>query len=342
MNKRMPAEWEPQTAVQLIWPDRSSDWGASLGRVEPVYHAIVAAIAQYQKVIISVASRADQSRLAHLYQNQPMVSVWLADNNDTWARDTGPLSCYENGKLRLLDFRFNGWGNRYACDKDDRITATLHRAGAFGDVVMHRQEWILEGGSLETDGRNTLLTTESCLLNPNRNPGFTRLQIEQMLLEYLGIERVIWLTSGKLEGDDTDGHIDTLARFCNPHTIAYCQARHSDSHYASLKAMETQLQGLRQPNGAPYNLMPLPLPSPIHNSEGKRLPATYANFLIINKAVLVPVYDVPEDSIAIERLMQSFPSHRIHPINCRALIEQFGSLHCLTMQIHQETDHGRR
>lgn len=333
----MPAEWEPQTAIQLTWPDRNSDWGANLGRVEPVYHAIVATIAQYQRVIISVSARADLSRLAHLYQNQAMVSVWLVENNDTWTRDHGPVSCYHNGRLRLQDFRFNGWGNRYPCDMDDRMTAILHQAGAYGDVLLDRHEWVLEGGSLETDGRGTLLTTESCLLNANRNHGFSRLLIEHELRNSLGIERVIWLTQGKLDGDDTDGHIDTLARFCNPHTIAYCQARHSDRHYESLKAMEFQLQGLRQTNGTPYQLMPLPLPSPIFNSQGARLPANYANFLIINKAVLVPVYDVPEDSIAIERLMQTFPQHRIHPVNCRAIIEQFGSLHCLTMQIHADT-----
>lgn len=337
MNKRMPAEWEPQTAVLLTWPDRLSDWGPISGRIEPVYHALIATIGQHQKVIISVSSRQDLTRLTHLYQNQPAVSIFLAASNDTWTRDHGPVNCYDNGKLKLVNFRFNGWGNKYPSDKDDALTTTLHAAGAFGNCELRNEDWVLEGGSLETDGKGTLITTESCLLNPNRNPGLSRTAIEQRLQESLGIKRVIWINKGHIEGDDTDGHIDTLARFCNPHTIAYCHARHSDPHYDSLKALETQLQSLRQTSGAPYHLMPLPLPTAIFDQNGCRLPATYANFLIINKAVLVPVYDVAEDSIAIERLMQTFPGHWIHPINCRPVIEQFGSLHCLTMQIHKES-----
>jgi len=333
----MPAEWEPQTAVQLTWPTASGDWKPVLSRVEPVFHAITTAIAQHQDVIISCGSDADLSRLSHLYQNHARIRFYRADNNDTWARDHGPISCYINGERELVDFMFNGWGNKYPSVHDNQISHQLLSSGAYGKTIMTTEHWVLEGGSLETDGTGTLLTTEQCLLNPNRNAGMTRADIEQRLESALGIDRVLWLANGHLEGDDTDAHIDTLARFCNTNTIAYCQARQADSHYTALRAMEKELQALRQRNGQPYQLLPLPLPSAIHNDDGERLPATYANFLIINNAVLLPVYGVPEDLVAVERMMQAFPDRWVHPINCRPVIEQFGSLHCLTMQIHQET-----
>tara|TARA_R110001583_G_scaffold4696_5_gene26754 strand:+ start:4460 stop:5470 length:1011 start_codon:yes stop_codon:yes gene_type:complete len=335
----MPAEWEPQTAVQLTWPTRTSDWAPFLPRIEPVFHALVSCISQHQRVIISCGSDQDASRLRHLYQNHAQVAIFRADNNDTWARDHGPISVYRNGQLTLVDFLFNGWGGKYSHDKDNQISATLQQLGAYGDTQLHAGSWILEGGSLETDGRGTLLTTENCLLNPNRNPTLTKGMIEARLAEDLGIDRVLWLKHGHLEGDDTDAHIDTLARFCSPTSIAYCKARQSDDHYPSLHAMEQELHTLRQRNGQPYQLIPLPLPSPILSSDGERLPATYANFLIINQAVLLPIYGVAEDAIAVERIMQAFPSHWVHPINCRPVVEQYGSLHCLTMQIHRETSH---
>lgn len=335
----MPAEWEPQSAVQLTWPTASGDWKPVLSWVEPVFHAITAAIAQHQDVIISCGNDTDLSRLSHLYQNHKRVHFYRADNNDTWARDHGPISCYLDGERELVDFMFNGWGNKYPSASDDRISRLLHQQGAYGKTIMTSEHWVLEGGSLETDGAGTLLTTEQCLLNPNRNSGMTRSDIEQRLESTLGIKRVLWLKNGHLEGDDTDAHIDTLARFCSASTIAYCQARQADEHYHALRAMEKELQGFRQTNGQPYQLLPLPLPAAIHNNAGERLPATYANFLIINNAVLLPTYGVAEDLIAVERMMQAFPNHWIHPINCRPVIEQLGSLHCLTMQIHQETSH---
>jgi len=318
----MPAEWEKQTAVQLTWPTRTSDWAPFLPRIEPVFHAMVAAISQHQQVIISCGNTNDCNRLSHLYQNHPQVKVYEVANNDTWARDHGPISVYQDGKLSFADFLFNGWGGKYDHDLDNQITRKLDGLGAYGDVEIHSQNWVLEGGSLETDGKGTLLTTEHCLLNPNRNPNLTRQQIEQNLQDSLGIERVLWLKHGYLAGDDTDAHIDTLARFCNPTTIAYCQARQSDDHYDALHAMEKELQALTQANGNPYVLVPLPLPSAVFSDDGERLPATYANFLIINNAVLLPVYGVQEDTVAVERIMQAFPNHWVHPINCRPIVEQ--------------------
>ena len=332
--RRMPAEWEPQSALQLTWPQPDSDWSAVMARVEPVFHAIAATVANHQDVILACGNDKDFQRLQHLYQNHPRVHPYRVDSNDTWARDHGPISCFSDNTLELVDFQFNGWGGKYPHNKDNGISRQLHRQQAYGALTMRSADWVLEGGSLESDGQGTLLTTSHCLLNPNRNPSFTRSQLEQQLEQELGFDRVLWLEHGHLEGDDTDAHIDTLARFCSTDTIAYCQARQSDSHFPSLHAMEQELQKLKQRNGSPYKLVPLPLPSAQYNSEGDRLPATYANFLIINRAVLLPVYGVDEDIIAVERIMQAFPQHIVYPINCRPVIEQFGSLHCLTMQIH--------
>lgn len=335
---RMPAEWEPQTAVMLTWPHANSDWAEHLNRVEPVFHAIVAAIASQQNVIIVCDNSELQARLQKWYQHQPQVQCQLAGSDDTWARDHGPISVYRHGQLQLQDFVFNGWGGKYAAHQDNAISQQLHQQGAFGQVALTQHALVLEGGSLESDGQGTLLTTEQCLLNPNRNPALSREQIEQQLRDILGFERILWLQHGHLQGDDTDAHIDTLVRFAGPATMLYCQAQADDEHYASLNAMEQELKALRQRNGEPYRLLPLPLPCPQYSAEGDRLPATYANFLIVNQAVLAPIYGVDEDHAAISTLAQAFPQHRIVPINCRPVIEQYGSLHCLTMQIHTPED----
>ncbi|ASP39989.1 agmatine deiminase [Bacterioplanes sanyensis] len=337
--RRMPAEWEPQCAMQLTWPHADSDWGPHLARVEPVFHAIVAAACRQQAVIIACHDQALKTRLQRHYQQQPNVHCWLAASNDTWARDHGPISCYNNGQLQLHDFVFNGWGNKYDCTHDNAISQQLAEQGAYPVTELQPHSLVLEGGSLESDGQGTLLTTEQCLLNPNRNPDLTRAELEQRLQQTLGFERVLWLAHGHLEGDDTDAHIDTLARFASPNTIVYSQAERSDEHWPSLHAMEQELQAMRQHSGEPYQLIPLPLPEAQFNGDGERLPATYANFLIINQAVLAPIYGVEQDQAAIEALARAFPQHLVVPINCRPIIEQFGSLHCLTMQIHTQEEH---
>lgn len=335
----MPAEWEPQSAVQLTWPTADTDWEPILNEVEPVYQALVAAIAARQSVIISCSDPQVLAGLESRYQAHRHIQVHWVLNNDTWARDHGPISCYEttNGRtsqLKLLDFEFNGWGGKYESAKDNRISSNLHRLGAYGSHTMEKHALILEGGSLESDGQGTLLTTKECLLNPNRNAHLNQAELETALNEALGFERFIWLEQGALQGDDTDAHIDTLARFCSADSIAYCQASPDDEHYESLSAMERELQSAKQADGTAYRLIPLPLPSAIYNKDGDRLPATYANFLIIEGAVLLPVYGVQEDHLAIERMIEAFPNHMIQPIYCRPIIEQHGSLHCLTMQIH--------
>lgn len=256
--------------------------------------------------------------------------------NDTWARDHGPMATIRQGELFINDFGFNGWGNKFDARLDNLITEGLFNQKAFGAEVRYNnlRDFILEGGSIESDGNGTILTTSACLLNPNRNPGFSKADIESKLAETLGTTRVLWLDHGHLEGDDTDSHIDTLARFCNESTIAYVKCTNSaDSHFEDMALMEAQLKSFTRVDGEPYTLVPLPMVSPIYNSEGARMGATYANFLIINKAVLVPVYGVPEDNHALEILAGVFPDREIVGINCLPLIKQNGSLHCITMQI---------
>ncbi len=338
VNRRLPAEWEPQDGVQLTWPHDQSDWRANLAAVEPVFQRIAIEISIRERVLI-VCRDADHRR--HILQlldqsdaNLSQVVTAIAPSNDSWARDHGPIGVRENDRLRLLDFRFNGWGGKYPAQYDNAITAALHRADVFGNVALENQSLELEGGAIESDGCGTLLTTTACLLRGNRNPGHDRQALERELCEVFGLRRVLWLSHGELAGDDTDGHVDTLARFCDPHTIAHVSCQDpADEHFQALTAMTTELQALRTLDGEPYRLVPLPLPAPIRNSAGQRLPATHANFLIINGAVLVPVYDDPTDETALQSLAGCFPNRTLVPIDCRALIRQYGSLHCVTMQL---------
>jgi agmatine deiminase len=216
---------------------------------------------------------------------------------------------------------------------DNEFTRSLHRQFNSCRVLQH-VNFVLEGGSIDSDGEGTILTTSQCLLNPARNPGLSKKQIEENLKSSLGIQRILWLDHGHLQGDDTDSHIDTLVRFCSPDTITYVQCADStDPHFKSLSAMEAQLKSFRQMDGRIYRFIPLPLPTACFNQKGQRLPASYANFLIHNGNVLAPVYGVDSDSLALAQLQQCFPQHRIVPVQCRSLIEQFGSLHCITMQM---------
>jgi agmatine deiminase len=322
----------------LTWPHGHGDWLPYLKRVEPVFIEIAFHIARFENVIITCWDAQQQdditAQLRERGTDTHKLHFYRHHSNDTWARDHGPITVIDNGRRRLLDFGFNGWGNKFAADLDDQLSRRLHSDGAFGDVALETIDLILEGGSIDSDGLGSLLTTSVCLLSKERNPQLTREQIETRLKALFGLERILWLEHGYLAGDDTDSHIDTLARFCSAHSIAYMQCDDpADEHYRELSAMEQELRALRDLQGQPYELIPLPLPRAIHNDEGRRLPASYANFLIINDAVLVPIYADPTDEIALQRLRPAFPDRELIPIECRALIEQFGSLHCVTMQI---------
>jgi agmatine deiminase len=334
---RLVPETAAQSGILLTWPHVHSAWAGSLDSVAAVYLEIARAVVAHEKLLIVCYDQdhAGEVRQACVRAGVPLDSLhfFLAQTNDTWIRDYGPLAVSDGAGLRLLDFAFDGWGGKYPAGLDNEVTHRLDSGGVFG-AACRRFPVVLEGGSIDSDGEGSLLTTSNCLITNSRNPGYDKPAFARLFAEEMGIERVLWLDHGELEGDDTDAHIDMLARFCSPRTIAYTQCTdQSDRHYAGLKAMEKQLGTFTTLEGHPYRLLPLPLPAPVYSATGERLPASYANFLIINGAVLVPVYDDPADAIAIERLAGAFPDRHVIPINCLPLIQQYGSLHCATMQI---------
>jgi agmatine deiminase len=337
MSRVLPAEWAPQDGVMLTWPHDQSDWAPILNDADAVFAAIGEAVTRFERLLV-VCRDADHrkhvtGRLERAGTRMARVTTGLAPADDTWARDHGPITVRDDGRPLLLDFTFNGWGGKYPAAQDNRITARLREQGVFGDTPVETVDLVMEGGSIESDGQGTLLTTAACLLTPTRNPGLNRRDIEHALHETLGTSRVLWLEHGRLEGDDTDGHVDTLARLCTPDTIAHVTCEDpGDPHHGPLRAMEDELRAMRTADGGPYRLVALPLPTPIRGDDGRRLPATHANFLIINGAVLVPTYNDPTDAVALGRLGRVFPDRQIIGIDCRTLIRQYGSLHCVTMQ----------
>lgn len=336
-QRRFPAEWAPQSGVMLTWPHVDTDWAARLETVEPVFAEIASQIARREPLLIVVTSMSHRQHVEQQLVRHSclltQVRFALAASDDTWARDHGPITVLANGRPRLLDFEFNGWGNKHPAGQDNLINRELHRQEIFDDLPLESIDFVLEGGSIDSDGEGTLLTTRACLLHPGRNPGLDQSAIESQLTQWLGIERFLWLSHGYLAGDDTDSHIDMLARFCPGQTIVYVQCEDpTDEHYTELQAMQNELQQFRTRNNQPYRLLPLPWPAPIYDADGQRLPASYANFLIINDAVLVPQYGDANDVQALAQLQKAFPQREIIGIDCRPLIEQYGSLHCLTMQ----------
>lgn len=334
---RLPAEWEPQDAVLLAWPHADSDWQPLLPEIIPVYIELIKQISRFEQVLLaSPETDTVRATLQNASVDLSRIQFYEIPGNDTWTRDFGPISIYRDGQPQLIDFGFNGWGLKFAADQDNQITRRLHAAGAFAATPRQTSGLILEGGSIESDGAGTILTTSECLLNPNRNPHLGKQQLEAALQELLGGEHFLWLDHGYLAGDDTDSHIDTLARLCPNSTIAYVRCDDSqDEHYPALQRMETQLRSFRTCSGRPFRLIPLPWPEACHNEEDKRLPATYANFLIINRAVLVPIYNDPADAAALTAIGAAFPGREIVGIDCRPVIRQQGSLHCIGMQIPQ-------
>lgn len=330
-KRRLPAEWEPQSAVQLTFPHEDTDWAEAFDEVLPCFVEIAATISRFEKVLI-VCRNAAAAKVSLKNADPKNLLFVECDSNDTWARDHGGITVFENSEPLLLDFVFNGWGLKFPADKDNLITRHLYNKGIFKTQIEHGGI-VLEGGGIESDGQGTLLTTAECLLSPNRNPHLDQAKIEAHLKNCFGLDRVLWLHHGYLAGDDTDSHIDTLARFCDPNTIAYVKCPDpNDEHFEALQQMETELQTLRTADGRPYRLVPLPWPDVCFASDGHRLPATYANFLIINGAVLVPTYHLPQDAEALEIFKSLFPHREIIGIACRPLILQHGSLHCVTMQ----------
>lgn len=337
MTRRLPAEWEAQDGVLLAWPHAESDWRDILPLVEPVFAAIAAAISKHERLLVVAPDPAAiPAQIAAAGGRLEQVTLCPLPTNDTWSRDFGPMTVLDNGQPLLLDFGFNGWGLKFAACHDNQVTRHLWEAGLFGQVAREAIGLILEGGSIESDGCGTLLTTRECLLNPNRNPHLTQADIEHELHRLFGSNHCLWLEHGYLAGDDTDSHIDTLARLCPEDTILHVRCDDvQDEHYGALVAMEEELKHARTRSGRPFRLLPLPWPQACFDDDGQRLPATYANFLIINGAVLVPTYHDPADAQALAVIGEAFPGREIIGINCRPLILQHGSLHCVTMQLPQ-------
>lgn len=336
-TSRFPAEWEPQAAILIAWPHADTDWADRLGEVEQTYIALVAAISRFQHVIICVADGDLQTyaeaRLRSARIDMDKVRFVEVAYNDTWLRDTGPITLLDAGSYRLLDFHFTGWGGKYHADDDDKLVQSLDELGLFRDARREDIDFALEGGAIDSDGKRTLLTTWQCLRK--RHPRLTREELTERLSQWLALDRVLWLDHGFLEGDDTDAHVDTLARFAADDAIVFQACNDpEDSHFAELTAMGDELAALRTANNEPYRLFPLPWAQPVID-EGRRLAASYANFLIINGAVLMPAYGDRADNVAAAVLARAFPDREIVQVPCRPLIWQNGSLHCISMQLPQ-------
>jgi agmatine/peptidylarginine deiminase len=314
-KRRMLAEWEHQSMVQLTWPHEGTDWAPILDEITAVY----------------------ENMAREIRKREPLLVVDTIPHNDTWARDHGFITVESStldtlhSQLLLLDFKFNGWGEKFEAKLDNAINKHLYEQGLVKGIYEDHLDFVLEGGSIESDGKGTVFTTECCLMAPHRNQPLTKEEIEERLKEWLGAERIVWLQHGSLIGDDTDGHIDTLVRICPDDTLLYTGG---DKDHPDLAEMEKELQELRTIDGKPYRLLKLPLPRPIYD-DGDRLPATYANYLIVNGAVLVPTYNQPDlDQEAMDIIQQAFPDRDIVGIDCCAVIKQHGSLHCCTMQYY--------
>ena len=327
-----PAEFEPQSFVQLIFPHPKSDWIEYLEEARSCFVNIANAIARYEPCLIIC----DDVELVKSYftLNDNLIFVHY-QTNDTWARDCSALSVIdeEEDEALLLDFTFTGWGGKFDAIDDNAMSANL--AKIYG-AHMNKIDLILEGGGVESNGIGALLVTSECLLNPNRNSHLNKQQTEEILKNELGVEQILWLNHGYLAGDDTDSHIDTLARFIDTDTIMYVKCTDTkDEHYDELSKMEKELMALRDSDNEPFNLIALPMTNPIFY-DNERLPATYANFLIINDAVLVPIYNDSHDEEAIKIFKHAFRGRDIIPIDCSVLIRQHGSLHCVTMQFPED------
>ena len=330
--RRFPAEWEKQRCILMSFPHEGTDWAeGNLTEVLTPFIRIAQAIAYSQSVYIICRNK--EAINSHFCSKNNMSFIEIP-TNDTWIRDYGYISLKVKDEPRLLDFTFDGWGGKFEASLDNNVNTVLHQKGYMGTTLLEKIDFVLEGGSIESDGKGTILTTSQCLCNPNRNGGLSKEEVEIKLETHLGAKRVLWLDHGYLAGDDTDSHIDTLARFVNPETIAYVKCDdEEDEHYEALKNMEAQLKGFTAPGGKPYRLVPLPMCEAKYDQAGNRLPATYANFLITNDALLYPTYRDKNDKKVGELFTTLFPDREIIPINCLKLIEQGGSLHCSTMQI---------
>ena len=324
---RLLGEWEEQEFVQLVFPHKETDWIEYLDEAIDTFINIAKTISKYQKVLVVAPKLKD---IKQRLKSKNIIFVNLK-SNDTWSRDFGGISVRYGKDIKILNFKFNGWGKKYPYELDNQITKKLKFKGVFKGYLHQDISFVLEGGSIDTNGNGILLTTKRCLLEKNRNPKLKQKQIEQKLKSLLGIKKILWLENGALIGDDTDSHIDTLARFVNSNTIVYQTASKDSKNYTQLKKMEKELKKFTNLENKPSNLIPLPHIEDKYFQD-ELLPATYVNFLIINGAVLVPMYNDKNDKKALKIFQKLFTKRDIIGIDCTTLIKQHGSLHCVTMQ----------
>ena len=332
---RLPAEWEPQAAVIIAWPCVGTDWAPRLPRIETAYVALAAAIVRFEPVLVCVADVSVCERatrlLADAGADMGRLRFVEVAYDDTWLRDSGPLTLTDGSALRLVDFRFTGWGGKFAAGHDDRLIEALIARGVLRAAEHRRIDWALEGGAIESDGNGTILTTWRCL--HQRHPQMARDEMSTMLKNSLGAKRVLWLDHGYLQGDDTDAHIDTLARFAPDDAIVLqtCDDP-TDPHYDELARMHEEIANLRTADGRAYRLYPLPWPRAIVD-DGRRLASSYANYLIVNDGVVMPAYGDAADARAADVVAAAHPRREVVVVDARPLIWQNGSVHCLTMQL---------
>ncbi|MCM1490783.1 MAG: agmatine deiminase family protein [Muribaculum sp.] len=333
---RFIPEWEDVEYVMLALPHSDTDWDYILQEATDQYRRLVSAITGEGISVLLLCRDPKEAKEIMSECQQEFIRYVGMEYNDTWTRDYGFLSVMRNDRLRALDFGFNAWGLKFAADKDNQVNLKLEEAGILAKgTYRNERDFVLEGGSIETDGNGTILTTTRCLTSPNRNGGKSKSELNRFLEERLGADHVLWLDHGALEGDDTDSHIDTLARMAPDDTIVFTGTRNFDEPmFESLLAMRAQLTMFRTAEGNPYNLVELPLPDPVLDSDGSRLPATYANYLVANGVIFMPTYAQPDkDELAMRSIRIAYPNHKVVGVDCRTLLRQHGSLHCATMQI---------
>lgn len=347
-NRRCPAEWEAAPPVILMaLPTPESDWAYMLDEALECYRNMIDAIAPYAKVaVLTPSAEYAREMIGAIVDSHPGTVVpVVATYNDTWTRDYGAITVEEQPdgdgprQLLLLDFTFNAWGMKFAACHDNRVNGTLKEKHFYTAPLLSCKETVLEGGSIDSDGCGVILVTSECLLSDNRNhPAGDRQRAEQMLRQRLGAKKVLWLDHGYLAGDDTDSHVDTLARFAPHRQIVYVHCQDpEDEHFEELDAMRRQLLEFTDLHGMPYNTIGLPMPDPIYDGEGNRLPATYANFLVLPDVVVMPSYGQPRPDRLAAQMLEMAYERPVVAVDCRALVQQHGSLHCSTMQFFENT-----
>jgi agmatine deiminase len=335
---RMPAEWEPHQATWVSWPHKEASWPGKIETIKPVFARMVAELSRSEAVHINVNDDPMEAEARKLLAEQGRLGEVVFHHlptNDAWCRDHGAIFVKRNqpagrNTLCALDWKYNAWGDKYPpYDLDNRVPAGM---AEYLKVPRIEIPWVLEGGSIDVNGQGVLLTTQACLLNPNRNPELSQGQIEQLLKDHLGVEQILWLGEG-IVGDDTDGHIDDITRFVSPRTVVTAiEPNPEDENHELLAQNLALLQSFRLAGDQRLKIVELPMPDPVE-CEGQRLPASYANFSIANTVVLLPFYGGPKDEEAREMLQSVFPDRRVIGIDCTDLIWGLGAFHCLTQQV---------